>query len=63
MTCKNCNNGVLEPVNVDEPNDEGHFSEEWQCVACNARGYIHGKEEAPSTEWDRFGSAFDGGEL
>jgi len=63
MTCKKCNNGVLEPVDVDESRDEGYFSEEWKCVHCNARGYVHGREEEPPTEWDRFGGAFDGGEL
>lgn len=63
MTCKKCNNGILEPLHVDEPRDKGHFSEEWKCVNCGSRGYVHGKEEQPQHEWDRFGAAFDGGEL
>ena len=63
MTCKNCNNGVLEPKHVDEAKESGHFSEEWECVTCGASGYIHGREEEMPNKWDRFGAAFDGGEL
>lgn len=59
MTCKNCGQGIIVPVDVDEPSDSGYFSEEWECNVCGAKMFVHGREEQPPREWDRFGSAIE----
>jgi len=57
MTCNNCNNGVLEPVDIDEAKESGAFKEEWKCVNCAARLYIEGLEQDPPNEWTEWGRA------
>jgi len=57
MVCKSCNNGVLEPVSVDEPKDSGRFQEEYKCVNCNARRYISGQEQEDPANWNEWGQA------
>jgi len=46
-------------VHVDPVEDSGYFREEYKCVNCNARGYVSGQEEQPSTEWNRYGGVFE----
>lgn len=45
---------------VDEVQDSGSFSEEYECEICGAKGFIHGQEEQPPNRWDKFGAAFEG---
>jgi len=59
MTCANCGIGKVYPVDVDEPSDEGKFSEVHECDCCGAKGYVHGREEQHADQWDRFGKAFE----
>jgi len=58
MACEQCGSELVEPIDVDEPSESGHFSETWECQHCGAKGFIHGKEQQPTSRWDKFGSAF-----
>ena len=58
MTCNKCGQGEVYPVDVDEPKKSGRFSETWECNVCGAKGFVHGKEEQPPNEWERFGAVF-----
>jgi len=56
MPCAKCNAAVaLEDSTPHE--GTGRFKETYECVRGH-KGWIEGKEEAPPTEWDRFGSVF-----
>ena len=59
MPCASCNQGVIEAVRVDKPKESGFFEEEYQCHVCGAKGFVHGQEEQPPAEWNRFGACFD----
>jgi len=63
MACANCNQGALDPVDVDEPSDSGSFSEEYECTVCGAKGFIFGNEQDPPSRWDRTGAAYNGSEF
>lgn len=58
MPCASCNQGVIEAVRVDEPKESGFFEEEYKCGVCGANGFVHGYEEKPASEWNRFGNCF-----
>jgi hypothetical protein len=57
MTCNACE-CVVEPVDVDEPDDEGWFSEEWECVNGH-KGYIRGREEENPKNWTKYGAIYE----
>jgi len=59
MACANCG-GAIDEVSIDEPQEEGSFQEEYECVNCDAKGFVSGREEEPPNQWDKFGRAFEG---
>ena len=67
MTCNQCGQGIVSPVDVPEPQDSGHFTEKWECNVCGAKGFVSGNEEEMPNKWNRYGAAFstdmDGSEL
>jgi hypothetical protein len=58
MTCNRCGAGVA-PVDVDEPQEEGLFNEEYECDHGH-KGFVSGREEQNPKQWERFGPVFDG---
>jgi len=59
MTCAKCGSGVVSPVDVPEPKDNGSFTEKWQCNVCDAQGYVSGDEAEMPQNWNRYGAAFE----
>jgi len=57
MTCETCG-AAVEPKDVDEPNDSGHFQEKWECARGHI-GYVSGKEQEPPNQWTRTGGVFN----
>lgn len=51
--------GEVVPVHVDEAKDTGTFREEHECNHCGAKLFVEGREEQPSHEWTRYGSAIE----
>jgi transcription elongation factor Elf1 len=60
MACAKCGSNAVVETRVDEVQDSGSFSEEYECEICGAKGFIHGQEEQPPNRWDKFGEAFEG---
>jgi len=56
MTCSTCN-AATKLTDSTPHNGEGRFTEQYEC-ANGHTGRITGEEEAPPTEWDRYGSVF-----
>jgi len=57
QTPTTCDHSAAKCVNSTEPKDEGRFREEYECP-CGATGTITGREEAPPSEWNRYGEVF-----
>lgn len=62
MTCNNCGSS-LKPVNIPEPEESGHFTEEYECVNCGAKGFVSGKEQQAPHKWNKYGAAYEGYQL
>lgn len=60
MTCANCGAPTVECVDADEPTGSGSFSERYECGVCGAKGYINGRENEDPSNWNKYGSAFEG---